>query len=587
MTARVVGQYRWLPEGVWEVEASPDVMIMIKRVFPRVAATTRGTVTLTSTLEVARNLEWLTDRWPMKASASDRQRLRSMAREHRNVESTVQQVLSGGVLEVGSGPGWVAPTVPLRGYQRTARDLVWATGGVCVADELGAGKTFTGLALLEQPQARPALAVTLTGAMPKQWRRQLREFYPELTSIEVRTGDIHSLERRGRTADLIVMNYAKLAKWQHHLKGVVRTVIFDEVQELRRNDSDRYRAAATVAGAATYRMGLSGTPIYNYGGEIYNVIDVLRPGALGSREEFAREWCHTSGLDTKTRVFDPPALRSYLISEGLMLRRTLEEVGIQIPPVIPIEWSVPSDPKILAQIEGNAVALARLILDQTANPRQRWTAAGQFDWIMRQQTGLAKAAFVADFVELILQSEERVMLLGWHHAVHDVWVERLARYRPAMYTGRQTNRQKECSLNDFIAGRSRVLVMSLRSGAGIDGLQKVVNTIVFGELDWSPAVHKQAMGRPGRPGQTKPVRAYFCTTDYGSDPVILEMLDIKSMQASGLLGGGDGPADRAGSESAEAVTPERMTPQRYEQIRRLAAHVVAQIDQAPAHRRSA
>ena len=89
------------------------------------------------------------------------------------------------------------------------------------------------------------------------------------------------------------MNYAKLAKWQHDLKGVVRTVIFDEVQELRREESERYKAAATIAGAATYRVGLSGTPIYNYGGEIHNVIDVLRPGALGSRQEFAREWCHT------------------------------------------------------------------------------------------------------------------------------------------------------------------------------------------------------------------------------------------------------------------------------------------------------
>ncbi len=70
MTARVVGAYRWLAAGLWEIEAAPDVMIMIKRIFPRVDATPRGTVTLTSTLEVARNLKWLLDRWPMKASPS-------------------------------------------------------------------------------------------------------------------------------------------------------------------------------------------------------------------------------------------------------------------------------------------------------------------------------------------------------------------------------------------------------------------------------------------------------------------------------------------------------------------------------------
>ena len=63
------------------------------------------------------------------------------------------------------------------------------------------------------------------------------------------------------------------------------------------------------------------------------------------------------------------------------------------------------------------------------------------------------------------------------------------------------------------AGRSRVLIMSLRSGAGIDGRQDVVSTLVFGELDWSPGPHKQAIRRARRPGQPKRCRAYFGTTD--------------------------------------------------------------------------
>ena len=37
-------------------------------------------------------------------------------------------------------------------------------------------------------------------------------------------------------------------------------------------------------------MGLTATPIYNYAAEIHNVLSVIAPDALGSREEFAREW---------------------------------------------------------------------------------------------------------------------------------------------------------------------------------------------------------------------------------------------------------------------------------------------------------
>jgi SNF2-related domain len=571
VSGRVVGRYEWCAPGVWEIAAEPDIMIRLKRIFPRVAATTRGTVTLTGTVEVARDLEWVTDRWPMHASVEDRRRLRAMAKEHRQAEDMVRRVLAGTQVPPAAGPGWVTPVLPLRDYQRTARDLVWASGGVLIADEFGAGKTLMGLSMLEQPDARPALAVTLTGVMPQQWRDELAKFYPMLTSIEVRTGPIHSLSRNGRVADLIVMNYAKLAKWQHHLKGVVRTVIFDEVHELRGETSDRYKAAVTIAGDAQYRAGLSATPVFNYGGtEIYNIIEALRPGALGSRAEFAREWCGTSMLGPKTRVNKPRALRAHLSAHGLFLRRPLSQLGITVPPALTIEQSVPSDPEVLRKIEGNAIELARLILDQSADPRARWSAAGQFDWMMRQSTGIAKAAFVADVVKLLLQHERRVLLLGWHHACHNVWAERLAEFNPAMYTGSETPKQKFSAIRDFKSGVSRVLVMSLRSGAGLDGLQYLTNTLVFGELDWSPAPHAQAVRRLRRPGQTRTVRAYFCTTDSGSDPVMLETLDMKTMQSRGLIGFDD--------EDEEDELEPVAAADRYEQIKRVAANYLACVD---------
>lgn len=581
MSARIAGQYRWLPEGVWEIEAAPDVMMRIKRWFPRVDTTCRGTVTVTGTDEVARDLEMIVGRHPMRASVQDRRRLQEMAAAHRRSEAAVARLMSGETLSVGEGPGWVTPAVPLRHYQRIARDLVWASGGTLIADDLGAGKTFTSLALLEQPEARPALAVTLTGVMGQQWREQLAEFYPTLTSVEVQTGEMHSLKVRGRVADLIVMNYAKLDKWQYRLKGLVRTVIFDETQELRRSDSNRYKAAMNVASEARFRIGITNTPVFNYGGsEIYNIIDALRPGVLGSRDEFAREWCNTSSLHIKSMVANPVALNSHLKAHGLLLRRTLEEVGIELPPLYPIEQPVPSDPKVLAEIEGNAVELARLILDQSANPRERWSAAGQFDWMMRQQTGIAKAPFVADFVKMVLQSQQRVILLGWHHACHRIWMEQLADYEPMLYTGEQTNAQKARSIAAFKNGSCRVLIMSVRSGAGVDGLQQVASTLVFGELDWSPGPHKQAMGRLHRPGQTVPTMAYFCVTDSGSDPIMVETLDLKQMQADGILDPDSLDADPRQGQLEPHI-------ERYDQIKRIAANYLAGIDQQSSQRRSA
>ncbi|WGI36003.1 DEAD/DEAH box helicase (plasmid) [Mycolicibacterium aubagnense] len=580
MSARTVGQFEWHPRGVWEVSASPDIMVRAKRWFLGAMPTTRGTIIITANLEAARDLECFIDRYPMRASEQDRRRLRSMAWEHRENERTVQEILAGGSAPVGSGPGWVSSAIELRESQRVARDLVWKTGGVLIADRLGAGKTLMALSLLENPEARPALAVTYAGLMPRQWRRELAKFYPDLTSVEVQVGPIHSLKRRGRTADLIVMNYAKLAKWQHHLRGLVRTVIFDEVHELRGETSDRYKAAVSIAHAAQWRVGLSGTPVFNYGGtEMYNIIDALRPGVLGSREEFAREWCGgASSLGPKTRLTSTRAFRSYMKTHGLLLKRRPSELGIDLPEPKVIEQSVPSDPEVLRRIEGNAVALARLILDQSASGRERWSAAGQFDVLLRQSTGIAKAPFVADVVRLLLQTEKRVILLGYHHACHNIWGERLADFKPVFYTGRQSVPQKAAALQAFESGRSRLLIMSVRSGAGLDGLQKLTRTVVFGELDWSPAPHAQAIGRVDRPGQTEEVQAIFCITDTGADPVMLETLDVKKTQFRGLIELDEDDYDEDVSDQYNELEPV-MTPDRYALIQRIAANYLAQVGQ--------
>ncbi len=76
--------------------------------------------------------------------------------------------------------------------------------------------------------------------------------------------------------------------------------------------------------------------------------------------------------------------------------------------------------------------------------------------------------------------------------------------------------------------------MSLRSGAGLDGLQARCCTGVFGELDWSPGVHQQCEGRLLRSGQTKPVFTYYVAANSGADPVMIDVLGVKRGQLEGV-----------------------------------------------------
>jgi superfamily II DNA or RNA helicase len=565
--SRVVGTIKHIgpPASVWSIEAAPDVMIRLKRLIPGVRIAKAVALTISDTEANGRELEWVLSRWDFAMTDADRALLQKRADADRAREDLVSDVIAGTATML-PGPGWLTSKLPLRDYQRVATDLVRATGATLIVDELGLGKTLTSLALLEDPDARPALAVTLTG-LGRQWRRELGKFYPDLSAVVVKTTKVVDelpklCDPNGDLAwDLILVNYAKLWAWAPVLAGKVRTVVFDEIQELRRTESLKYEAAQHVAASADYVTGLSATPVYNFGGEMFSVMNVIRPGCLGARDEFLREWS-TSGFyqdgNGKVRLKDPEALRALLTSHGLFLRRTREDVGISLPAIETIEQVVPSDRKTFDELSGNAIEMARLILAEDSTRSQRWQSAGELDWRLRQATGISKAPFVAEFVRLLLESEQKVVLFGWHRAVYDIWMERLKTFNPVLYTGSESPVAKANAYERFVDGDARVLIMSLRSGAGLDGLQDVCSTIVFGELDWSPGVHRQAIGRLGRPGQKHGVLAYFCVGTDGSDPVILDTLNIKAMESDRLI-----EPDHNNGTATPAAKPEH--------IKRLAA----------------
>jgi len=119
--------------------------------------------------------------------------------------------------------------------------------------------------------------------------------------------------------------------------------------------------------------------------------------------------------------------------------------------------------------------------------------------------------------------------------VYDILLEDLAEYNPVMYTGSESPSQKERAKSDFITGKTKLFIISLRSGIGLDGLQHVCNTVVFAELDWSNAVMGQVVGRVDRDGQGNQVTAYYLVSDSGSDPVLIDILALKASQQHGII----------------------------------------------------
>ena len=370
------------------------------------------------------------------------------------------------------------------------------------------------------------MAVVVQTHLQNQWEEKITEF-SHLKVHKIKKTTPYNLPK----ADVYIFKYTQLAGWVNFFaEKFFKMAIFDEIQELRRGrESQKGEGAFVLVNNVEYVLGTTATPVFNYGIEMFNVMEYINDSVLGSRHEFIREWCNG---DFKV-VKNPEALGSYLRENHVLLRRRKADVYKEVKPVNIITESVGYDEKAVKDTETLAKKLALTSL--TGSFTQRGMAARELDMRVRMTTGVSKAKYVAEFIRLLVDSGEPVLVGGWHRDVYDLWLKELADLNPIMYTGSETSKQKDQAKEDFISGKSKILFMSLRSGAGLDGIQHVCSTAVIGELDWSPKIHEQFIGRVDRDGQTKPVMAIYLISEFGSDPVMVNLLGLKSSQSNGII----------------------------------------------------
>jgi len=430
--------------------------------------------------------------------------------------------------------------------------------------------TATAIAAIADPALRPACIIT-PNHLIAQWKGQLRRFTPGLTVHEIKQTEPYSLELMvdcpscgatvdtvngtrqlspkcpvckhkfpntltRRPADVTLLAYSKMLNWPNYVGSVCKTVAFEEGHALRSHDTKRWRAAHSIAKQCEYRVAITATPLFNLGGEAWNILECVRPGFLGSKAEFKETWCGGSGPSGKEPpLLDPEAFGAYLKSSHIMLRRKAVEVGIPVHDCQIIHQTVDADTEVFSKETSRADEMARIILGE-ARSKSRGMETIQFDAIMRQATGLAKVNAITAFTEMLLEQDEPVVMFAWHQSVHNLYMERLAKWNPCKYTGQEKPMEKEANVEKFVRGDSKVIIISLRAGEGLDGLQQVCCTAVVAELDWTWSVPKQNIGRIARDGQTRPCKAYFMVSEFGSDPIVSQVLGLKKDQLNGLIG---------------------------------------------------
>lgn len=508
-------------------ETPPHLAIRLKQMFPRIPKAATAPFTFPHTLPTCADLAWFESRYAMRMSDEDRAAIDLGRVTFEGKQADMERILLPEYVPsstIGLNDGQT-----IRPYQGQAIDLLMASTGLLCGDEVGLGKTYITAGACLQPGALPAAVVVQTH-LQKQWAKKIAEF-TNLTTHAIKGTKPYDLPK----ADIYLFRYSQLLGWIDTFEEIgIKLVAYDEVQELRTGrESGKGQAAYKLSSVAAYRLGLSATPIMGFGVEIWNIMQFINDGVLGSHDDFGREWCGIDYSRGKWLLKDPKALGSFLRDEHVFLRRTKHDVGQFMPPVNRIIETVDYDKKAMEDASALANALAIRATEGSFETRGR--AARELDIMMRQTTGVAKAKSVAAMARIIVEGGTPIVLVGWHREVYDIWNKALADLKPAMYTGSESPAAKAKSFDAFVKGETDILILSLRSGAGLDGLQFRCSTMVFGELDWSPGIHHQCLGRLDREGQTEPVTGIFLVAEDGSDPPMIELLGIKASEATQVV----------------------------------------------------
>ena len=486
-----------------------------------------------------KQIKWISEKYPLEILSKSTWQRKVSVKSIKKLRSTKTEKLS----KVTPGKQFQGK---LLNFQKEGLDfLLKSSGNALLADEMGLGKTVQTLAYIaSEKQALPALVIAPLVTLGN-WQREIERFL----SKKSRNGRIvidqvpsTTMIRIGKsenigTFDFYIINYELLHKRLLDLSKLnIRTLVCDEVQHLRSKTTQKYAAVKRLSAmkSINYRVGLSGTPIYNHGSEIWPIVDILKPGLLGNFKEFCEYFCY---LNDKGNAIVLESKRESLrceLEKHVMLRRKKSDVLKDLKEKVRYREIIDAD---VNYYKNELNKIWGKLEEEQKNAKSEFDKSASYNRAIqseRQVAGIAKLPHVINFVKNIMEIEESVVVFCHHKYIHKLLHESLAEFSPAAIIGGQTDKIRQKGIDDFQNGDTKLMIAGLRAGnLGINLTR--AKYVIFAELDWSPAIHRQAEDRLHRIGQKNTVFAYYLIGNGTLDNHVADILVDKSYEIDSIM----------------------------------------------------
>ncbi len=440
-------------------------------------------------------------------------------------------------------------------FQRAGVAFGLAVPRFILGDEMGLGKTIQALALLQKRRSFPALVIC-PASVKLQWVEELTKWLPGITVDYLRSRNDYGLLTQ---PDVLVVNYdllitvgvkdddgakvldPKTGKQKrvnsNALESVLNldweAVVVDELHYVKNPKAHRTMSIKKIVKRLPKDapvMLLSGTPIKSRPAELVEPLKIIGvfDTCFGGWSNFVRTYCgayqnnfgwNASGASNLTELGDK--LRS-----TCMIRRLKSEVQEELPEKTRVrtvvEMTTPGkyrkaeddviayyaerklqDKDFVATLEGltteekdKARNTRRLSVAYKARQAEALVRINALRGLVGELKVKAVIAWVKDWLEV---SEGKLVMFAHHVKVQAALAEAFGDQAVALRGG-MTATAKKASVDTFMQDPDvRVFVASLGAGGtGIDGLQRVADTVAFVEYAWTPGEMQQAEDRVHR-----------------------------------------------------------------------------------------
>ena len=431
------------------------------------------------------------------------------------------------------------------GFQWMTRMTGWGAG-VCLADDMGLGKTVQTIAfMLNTAKGGPAL-VAAPASVVLNWRRELERFAPTLNVVVLNSAtDRHAAIDTATAGDVVLTTYGLFVTEAEDLaKKQWNTICLDEAHVIKNRETKT--SAAVMKLQAQNRIILTGTPVQNHLGELWNLYQFINPGLLGSYDQFQKKYIYP--IEMQQNKERSKQLKR--IVQPFILRRTKQEVIEELPDKTEITMPVELTDDELAVYEVIRRRAKKLLEDEQGGAVSVNTLA--------EITRLRQAACAAQLAEKGCQGEcskintllsllEEIVGGGNAVLVFSQFTSFLSIVREALdkhqlvndylyLDGTVTMKKREEMVQSFQKGEHPVFLISLKAG-GLGLNLTGANYVIHLDPWWNPAIEQQATDRAYRIGQRQNVTVYHLISQHTIEEKILRLHETKRNLADAMLEG--------------------------------------------------